>query len=65
MNKIESLKEIIEEAKADETFARKYEYWTVTKRRNPDSDWLFKQLKDALGAERFLELLKGVEYERL
>lgn len=44
------LKALIEQAREkDETFKFKYDYWTLTRKKQPTLDWLMSLLEDALG----------------
>ncbi len=54
------LKQLIEEARTkDETFKFKYDYWTVTRRKQPTLDWLMDLLEDALGRSYVREQAKA------
>ena len=46
-----SLQELINKAAEESpTFKRKFIYWTVTRKKKPELDWLMDQLEEALGA---------------
>ena len=46
------LKSLIAEAREkDETFKFKYDYWTVTRKKQPTLNWLMELLEEALGRD--------------
>lgn len=46
------LKQLIEQARnEDSTFKFKYDYWTVTRKKQPTLDWLMNLLEEALGRQ--------------
>lgn len=62
MDKTEALKNIIQEAlDKSPRFAQRYDFWVVKRGRRPDSDWLFRNLKQALGEQRMKEFLEQLK----
>ncbi len=40
-----------------EDFKTKFEYWVIKRKKNPDSEWLLNQLKQALGPNKLEQAL--------
>ena len=53
-----TLAELVAEAMNDSTFAFKFNYWTETRGKQVEAEWLMRLLVDALGEERIREILK-------
>lgn len=60
MSKIESLKQIIQEAReTNPEFNKKYEYWVEKRLKAPTQKWLLKHLVESLGENKVRQFLES------
>lgn len=61
LDKLESLKQIIEEARSvSPEFNEKYSYWYEKRKKITSHDWLLNQLTKALGEARMRDHLESL-----
>jgi hypothetical protein len=46
-----SLQQLVDKALTNPAFYNAYTYWTVTRNKQPDIEWLMDQLEQALGRD--------------
>lgn len=44
-----SLEQLVAEARKNKEFAFKIDYWTITRNKQPDLNWIMSLLEDTLG----------------
>lgn len=44
-----SIEELVIEARKNKEFVFKFDYWTITRKKQPDLEWIMGLLEDTLG----------------